>query len=94
MIGLLIAGTFTPFGLLVLADTPAGKLLPVVWAGALAGILLHVVWIDAPKWLSAAGYVALGWSGLAAMPQLVTRVGWGATGLLALGGELLWRGLA
>src|SRR5262245_37154075 len=88
MIGLLIAGTFTPFGLLVLADTPAGKLLPVVWVGALAGILLHVVWIDAPKWLSALVYVVVGRSGLLGFPHLVDRLGWMATGLMALGGAL------
>jgi len=75
MIGLLIAGTFTPFGLLVLADTPAG-------------ILLHVVWFDAPKWLSALVYVAVGWSGILAFPHLVDRLGWTATGLMALGGAL------
>jgi hemolysin III len=88
MIGLMIAGTFTPFGLLVLADTPAGSLLPVVWIGALAGILLHVVWIDAPKWLSALVYVVVGWSGLLGLPHLVERLGWTATGLMALGGAL------
>jgi len=94
MIGLLIAGTFTPFGLLVLADTPAGKLLPVVWVGALAGILLHVVWFDAPKWLSALVYVAVGWSGILAFPHLVDRLGWTATGLMALGGALYSVGAA
>jgi hemolysin III len=89
MIGLLIAGTFTPFGLLVLADTPAGKLLPVVWVGALAGIALHVLWIDdVPKWLSALVYVVVGWSGLLGFPHLVDRLGWTATGLMALGGAL------
>jgi len=94
MIGLLIAGTFTPFGMLVLADTPAGRLLPVVWVGALAGILLHVVWIDAPKWLSALVYVAVGWSGILAFPHLVDRLGWTATGLMALGGALYSVGAA
>jgi hemolysin III len=94
MIGLLIAGTFTPFGLLVLADTPAGLVLPVVWAGALAGILLHVVWIDAPKWLSALLYVVVGWSGLMAFPHLVDRLGWVATALMALGGALYSAGAA
>jgi len=88
MIGLLIAGTFTPFGLLVLADTPAGAVLPVVWIGALAGIALHVLWIDAPKWLSAVVYVAVGWSGLLAFPHLVSRLGWTPAALLALGGAL------
>lgn len=94
MIGLLIAGTFTPFGLLVLADTPAGRLLPVVWLGALTGILLHVVWIDAPKWLSALVYVVVGWSGLLGFPHLAERLGWTATGLMGLGGALYSAGAA
>ena len=94
MIGLLIAGTFTPFGLLVLADTPAWGLLAVVWAGAIAGILLHVIWFDAPKWLSAAVYVVVGWSGLLAFPHLLDRLGWQATALMALGGALYSAGAA
>ena len=94
MIGLLIAGTFTPFGLLVLADTPAGLLLPVVWAGALGGVLLHALWIDAPKWLSAVLYVVVGWTGLVAFPHMVERLGWVATTLMALGGALYSAGAA
>jgi hemolysin III len=94
MIGLLIAGTFTPFGLLVLADTPAGRLLPIVWVGAIAGILLHVVWFDAPAWLSALVYVSVGWSGILGFPHLVERLGWTATLLMALGGGLYSAGAA
>ena len=94
MINVLIAGTFTPFGLLVLTGTLATASLACVWGGALGGILLHVFWIDAPKWLSAAVYVVLGWIGLAAMPQLVSHVGWGPTSLLALGGALYSAGAA
>ncbi len=72
MINVLIAGTFTPFGLLVLSPTLATVLLAVVWGGALAALLLHVLWIDAPKWLSALVYLVLGWSGIAALPELVS----------------------
>jgi hemolysin III len=86
MIWVLIAGTFTPIGLLVLSGTFAVVLLAVVWSGALAGIGLHLLWFDAPKWLSAGMYVVLGWTGTAAMPEMVARLGWTATGLVALGG--------
>ena len=68
--------------------------LPISWGGAVAGILLHVLWIDAPKWLSSAVYVVLGWTGIAAMPQLVSHVGWGPSALLALGGALYSAGAA
>src|SRR5437867_1945893 len=93
MINVLIAGTFTPFGLLLLSGTLATVSLAFVWGGALGGILLHVLWIDAPKWLSAAIYVVLGWSGIAALPQLV-HVGWEPTALLGLGGALYSAGAA
>ena len=94
MIYLLIAGTFTPFGLLALSGTLAVVLLAVVWSGALAGIGLHVLWTDAPKWLTAAVYVTLGWTGTAALPQLVARVGWPPTALLLVGGVLYSVGAA
>jgi hemolysin III len=88
MINVLIAGTYTPFGLLAVSGTLAALLLGVVWGGALASIALHVLWVDAPKWLSAALYVVLGWVGVAATPQLVADLGWAAPVLLLVGGVL------
>ena len=61
MIFVLIAGTYTPFAVLVLDDPLGDIVLLGVWGGALAGIVFTMVWIDAPKWLTAAAYVALGW---------------------------------
>ncbi len=94
MINVLIAGTFTPLGLLLLSGTLATVTLTLVWGGALAGILLHVFWLDAPKWLSSVVYLVIGWSGMVAFPQLVARVGWAPTALLALGGALYSAGAA
>jgi len=94
MIYVLIAGSFAPFGLLVLSGPLAIVLTAVIWGGALAGIGLHVVWFDAPKWVSAAVYVALGWSGTVALPQLVTHVGWTPTALFVAGGLLYSIGAA
>ena len=45
----LIAGTYTPFALLILDGALSTVILIVVWAGALGGILLKLVWIDAPQ---------------------------------------------
>ena len=59
---LLIAGTYTPFTLLLLQGTPRVVLLVVVWTGALLGVLFRVFWIDAPRWLHVPIYVALGWA--------------------------------
>jgi hemolysin III len=94
MINVAIAGSFTPLGVVALSGPVATVCMVLVWGGALAGILLHVLWIDAPKWLSALVYVAVGWSGVAALPQLVSHLGWGPTALLALGGALYSAGAA
>jgi len=88
MISVLIAGTYTPFGVFALSGTFAVALLAVMWTGALANILLHVLWIDAPKWLSAVCYVVLGWIGVVAVPDLTAHAGWTATALLMAGGIL------
>ncbi len=88
MIYVLVAGTYTPFALLVLAPALGWTLLGIVWAGALAGVALSLVWIDAPRALRALLYVVLGWLGLVALPQLWNRVGAMAVVLLATGGLL------
>jgi hemolysin III len=88
MIFFLIAGTYTPFALLALEGTLATVILVAVWAGAVAGIVMKLVWIDAPKWLVALTYVVLGWVAIAAFPELVDEVGVTATAMLAGGGLL------
>jgi len=88
MIFFLIAGTYTPFALIALEGTVATVILVVVWAGALGGIVLKLAWIDAPKWLIAGVYVALGWVAVAAFPQLYEGLGITATAMVAGGGVL------
>jgi hemolysin III len=68
---LLIAGTYTPFGLLVMSEDWAVPVLTVIWVGALAATFLKLFWFRAPKWLSAAIGLALGWVGMAAFSQLL-----------------------
>jgi hemolysin III len=86
MIFVLIAGTYTPFAMLVMDEPLSDVVLFGVWGGALAGIIFTLVWIQAPKWLTATAYVALGWFSIIAIPQLAERAGPGALVLLALGG--------
>jgi hemolysin III len=88
MIFFLIAGTYTPFALLVLDGALATAILIAVWAGALAGIVLNLVWVDAPKPVTAVVYVALGWVAIAAFPDLASELGPVAVGLVAAGGVL------
>ena len=86
MIFVLIAGTYTPFAVLVLSGATQDVVLAGVWAGAVAGIVFTLLWIHAPEWLVAAAYIALGWFSLIALPQIVERTGAGALALLAAGG--------
>ena len=92
MIFLLIAGTYTPFAVLALDGPLATAILVVVWTAALGGIVLKLVWIDAPKWLIALIYVAIGWVALAAFPQLLEKLGVTATAMVAAGGLLYTAG--
>jgi hemolysin III len=68
---LLIAGSYAPFGLIVMSSGWAIPVLAIVWGGALLAIVLKLFWVRAPKWLSAATGLTLGWVGAAAFPQLL-----------------------
>jgi hemolysin III len=68
---LLIAGTYTPFGLLVLSTGWAIPVLAIVWSGVLGAIVLKFVWSRQPKHVSAAIGIGLGWVGVAAFSQLL-----------------------
>jgi len=68
---LLIAGTYAPFGLIVMSKGWAIPVLAIVWGGALLASILKLFWVQAPKWLSAAIGITLGWVGAAAFPQLL-----------------------
>jgi hemolysin III len=89
---LLIAGTYTPFGTLALSGNSRIAVLAVVWAGALAGIILTFTWSNGPKWVDAIVAVALGWIGILVLPQLVEAVGVTAVGLVFAGGVLYTAG--
>ena len=88
MIFVLIAGTYTPFALLALDGTLATAILIVVWSGALAGVVLQLCWVDAPRALSAVVYIAMGWVALVAFPEMVDKIGITGTALVAAGGIL------
>jgi hemolysin III len=88
MIFVLIAGSYTPFALLVLNGSLATVILIVVWAGAAAGALMKLLWLDAPKWLVAGTYVLVGWVAVAAFPGMLDALGPGPTALVAVSGVL------
>ncbi len=70
----LIAGTYTPFCLLALDGGWRLGLLALVWGLALGGILLKLLWMDAPRWLSVALYLGMGWVAVFAAPALFRAV--------------------
>ncbi|HEV2591857.1 MAG TPA: hemolysin III family protein [Gaiellaceae bacterium] len=83
---LLIAGTYTPVALIGLHGAWRVTILTVVWTGAVCATLLKLCWVHAPKWLAALIGLALGWAGVAALPQLAHHSGITAVVLLAAGG--------
>ncbi len=85
---LFIAATSTPIALLVLEGTIQVVVLVSVWVGAALGIAFALAWIDAPRMLTCATYLACGWVGVVAVPQLLTEVGVAAFVLFLVGGIL------
>jgi hemolysin III len=86
MIFIFIAGTYTPFCTLLLSRRSATILLSVVWAGAIAGVAVKMIWPHAPRWLSAPLYIALGWVAIIVLPDILHTGGVAAFVLLAAGG--------
>jgi hemolysin III len=82
----LIAGTYTPFGLLVLHGAWSVVVLAIVWSGAAAAVALKFLWVEAPTWLSALIGVGLGWVGVVVFPQLLAQIGLGPSLLILAGG--------
>jgi hemolysin III len=88
MIFFLIAGTVTPFALLVMDPPLATALLIAVWTGALAGTIVELLWVDHPKWVAAVVYIAVGMIGAIGFPAIVAEAGIAAGVLIAAGGAL------
>jgi hemolysin III len=82
---LLIAGSYTPIGLIVLSGKWRVWVLAIVWTGAALAILIKLFWVRVPKWLSAVIALTLGWVGIVAIPELL-KLPAGGVALLLLGG--------
>lgn len=67
----LIAGSYTPFSLILLEGTQRTLLLSVVWTGAILGVLFRVFWTDAPRWLYTPIYIAMGWAAVFFIPAFL-----------------------
>lgn len=89
MILVLIAGTYTPFALLLLHGSTSTAVLALAWGGALAGITLRMLWISAPRWAVIPPYLVVGWIAVFVMPELL-HAGGVATLVLVAGGGLIY----
>ena len=92
MIFILIAGTYTPVCLLPLRGPWGWTLFGLVWGVAATGILLKTFWMQAPRWLSTALYVFMGWLVLIAFFPLVRTVSTADLALLVSGGLMYTAG--
>lgn len=84
----LIAGSYTPFALLLLEPDDASVLLSLVWGGAILGVLFRVFWLGAPRWLYVPIYLALGWAAVFWIPAFQETAPTSVLILLAAGGLL------
>jgi hemolysin III len=91
---LMIAGSYTPYGLLVLDGAWRLAVLAVVWSGVAAAIALRLAWADAPGWVTAAVAVALGWVSVIALPKAFDVLPIAGMVLLLAGGVLYTTGAA
>ncbi len=81
-----IAATYTPVAVVGLDTRSARILLAVVWPLAVAGIVVQMFWLNAPRWLVAGLYVVIGWTALAFVPVLWHELGVITFSLIVCGG--------
>ncbi len=85
---LIIAGTYTPFVVLVLEGGLRAAMLALIWGGAIAGVGFKLLWLGAPRWLSTALYLAIGWVAVLFIPELISGTHPAAWILILVGGVL------
>src|SRR4051812_44430938 len=86
MIFVFIAGTYPPLAVFGLSHTKAIVILAVVWGGALLGVGMKMISPNAPRWLSAPLYIALGWVAVVVLPDIGHNAGAASLVLLIIGG--------
>jgi len=86
MIFVLIAGSYTPFCLLLLRGTSRDVVFGLVWAGAAAGVVARNAVRQPPRWIFTGLYLALGWTAVGVLPQILSTGGVAVLVLLLAGG--------
>lgn len=83
---LFIAGSYTPFCLITLANSSGLLLCIGVWALAIVGIAFEAFWVYRPRWISAVIYLLLGWCVVGFLPALISSLAFPGLMLLLAGG--------
>ena len=86
MIYVVIAGTYTPLCVIVLQGAWQWGMLIGIWIFALAGTLKKTLWLNAPRWLSTAIYLFMGWASVIILPQVWKMLSHGFIFWIAAGG--------
>ena len=89
---LLIAGSYTPFTLLMLEGSSRVTLLAIAWGGALLGVAIRILYDDAPRWFYTPIYIALGWAAVFYADEFVDHSQQAVLVLVVVGGILYTRG--
>ena len=88
MIFVFIAATYTPFAAFALDGAASTFLLWFVWVGALIGISIRLFWLSAPRWVTIAPYLVVGWCALLVVDDIWRGVGQTGFLLVVIGGAL------
>ena len=72
---LLIAGSYTPFGLVLLNGTLGQSLFVAIWTFAVGGIAAKLLWQHRFPILSVSSYVVMGWLGVFAIQPMLETLG-------------------
>lgn len=84
---LLIAGSYTPFTLVLLEGSTKGVLIcAVVWAAALLGVVLNAISVDRFAIVSMILYVTMGWAAVAAFGDIIRALPTAGFALMLAGG--------
>ncbi|WP_163992250.1 PAQR family membrane homeostasis protein TrhA [Pyxidicoccus caerfyrddinensis] len=83
---ILIAGTYTPVALLGVTGAAGDSLLLAIWCGALVGVLQSLFWVGAPKVITAALAVAVGWTLVPYLEDARRALGFTELSLILAGG--------
>lgn len=89
MIFIYIAATYTPICAVALGTPLGWTVLWLIWSLALLGVILKIFWLEAPRRLSTALYVIMGWIALGVLPPLTRAIGLSGV-LWLLGGGLMY----